>query len=300
MSGEERMCARSEDAAAFALQALDPGDEATMREHLATCPSCRATVADAEIVAAALAGAVDQVEPPARLRENILAEAARTAQAPRTGAAPAPGAVGAAGTAAVHRRGGQDGAGARAAGSGRARTGPGGPGRGGAGTSGPGRRRRRLVAAVLALVAVAGVAGLGAYTVRLEQERDAQVAQTQALVDVLMQLDRPGTSHATLSTSEGRPVAAVVATPAERMVMAAGLPRNDPSTHVYVVWGVSTAEPRPIGTFDVDPAGPGPVVHQLGPVDGPQPYLGYAISLEPGRAAPAAPTTVVASGQVQT
>jgi hypothetical protein len=298
VSGEERTCARSEDAAAFALQALEPDDEATMREHLATCPSCRATVADAEVVAAALAGAVDQVEPPARLRENILAEAARTAQAPRAGA-PAPGAAGAAGTAAAHRRrAGQDRAGARAAGPGRSRTGPDGPGRGGAGTSGPGRRR--LVAAVLALVAVVGVAGLGAYTVRLQQQRDAQVAQTQALVDVLTQLDRPGTSHATLSTSDGRPVAAVVTTPAERMVMAAGLPPNDPSTHVYVVWGVSTAEPRPIGTFDVDPAGPGPVVHQLGPVDGPQPYLGYAISLEPGRAAPATPTTVVASGQVQT
>jgi hypothetical protein len=152
--------------------------------------------------------------------------------------------------------------------------------------------------AVVALVAVAGVGGLAAYTVRLQEQRDAQIAQTQALVDVLTQLDRPGTSHATLSTSEGRPVAAVVTTPTERMVMTAALPPNDHDTSVYVVWGVSTTDPQPIGTFDVDPAGDGPVVRPLGPVGG-EPFLGYAISLERGRVAPPTPTTVVASGQVQ-
>jgi Anti-sigma-K factor rskA/Putative zinc-finger len=291
VSGDERLCPRTEDAVAFALHALEPDEEAMLREHLAGCRSCQATVADTELAAAAWGAAVEQVDPPARLRENILAQAAHTTQ---TGAGPTPDAAGAAGPA---QRAAAPG---RAAGSGPRRSPAGMQHHPGRGTSGPGRRRR--VAAVLALVAVAvvvAVGGLAAYAVGLQQQRDVQIGQNQALVDVLTQLDRPGTSHATLSTSEGQPVAVVVTTTAERMVMMAGLSPNDRTTSVYVLWGVSTdAGPQPIGTFDVDPARPGPLVRQLGPPDpGPQSFLGYAISLEPGRDAPPAPTTVVASGQ---
>jgi hypothetical protein len=148
---------------------------------------------------------------------------------------------------------------------------------------------------------VAGVGGLAAYTVQLQQQRDAQIAQSQALADVLTQVDRPGTSHATLSTSDGRPVGAVVAGTSARTVVTAGLPANDAATSIYVLWGVRTdAAPQPIGTFDVADGAPGPGVHQLGPDAGEQPFIGYAVSLEPGRVAPAAPGVVVASGQVQT
>jgi hypothetical protein len=62
-----------------------------------------------------------------------------------------------------------------------------------------------------------------------------------------------------------------------------------------VVWGISAAAPRALGTLDVTGADP-PGVLTLPPTAGP--FLGYAISLEPGRAAPTAPTAVVASGQV--
>jgi hypothetical protein len=89
-----------------------------------------------------------------------------------------------------------------------------------------------------------------------------------------------------------------VTTISDRIVVAGGLDPNDRNTSVYVLWGVTTdAAPQPIGTFDVDPAGDGPVVRQLGPAGG-EPFLGYAISLEPGRVAPPTPTIVVASGQV--
>ncbi len=312
MNGEERACRRTEDAVAFALHALEPDEEAALHGHLAGCPSCRATVADTELTAAALAAAVEQVDPPARLRENILTQAAHTTQ---TGSGPTPDAADAAGPAGHGRRGGQDRAGARAAATARSATGPGGAGGSGprrspAGTepdrrrdrSGPGRRRRRVVAAALALVAVVGVVGgLGAYAVQLQQQRDAQIAQSQALADVLTQLDRPGTSHATLSTSDGRPVGAVVAGTSTRTVVTAALPANDHATSIYVLWGVGTdAAPEPIGAFDVDPDSPGPGVHQLGPAGVGQSFAGYAISLEPGRVAPSVPTTVVASGQVQT
>jgi hypothetical protein len=311
VSGEEGTCGRIEDAVAFALHALEPDEEVALREHLAGCASCRATVADTELAAAALAGAVEQVDPPARLRGNILAQAART---PQTGSDPAA-ATGP--TAGYRRHAGQDIAGARPAtdparsatrsggggGSGPRRSPAGAEPHRGRGTSGPGRRRRRLVVAALALVAVvavAGVGGLAAYTVQLQQQRDAQIAQSQALADVLTQVDRPGTSHATLSTSDGRPVGAVVAGTSARTVVTAGLPANDPATSIYVLWGVSTdAAPQPIGTFDVGDGAPGPGVHQLGPAAGEQPFIGYAVSLEPGRVAPAAPGIVVASGQVQ-
>jgi hypothetical protein len=311
VSGVDDTCGRSEDAVAFALHALEPDEEAALREHLAGCSSCRATVADAELTAAALAAAVEQVDPPAGLRGNILAQAART---PQTGRDPGPDATYPTG----HRRGaGQDVAGARPAtdparsatrsagggSSGPRRSQAGAEPHRGRGTSGPGRRRRRLVVAALALVAVVGVAGVGglaAYTVQLQQQRDAQIAQSQALADVLTQVDRPGTSHATLSTSDGRPVGAVVAGTSARTVVTAGLPANDAATSIYVLWGVSTdAAPQPIGTFDVADGAPGPGVHQLGPAAGEQPFIGYAVSLEPGRVAPAAPGIVVASGQVQ-
>ncbi|TQM36671.1 putative zinc finger protein [Pseudonocardia cypriaca] len=309
VSGVDDTCRRSEDAVAFALHALEPDEEAALREHLAGCASCRATVADTELTAAALAAAVEQVDPPARLRGNILAQAART---PQTGRDPTPDATYSTG---YRRPAGQDVAGARpptdparsatrsGGGSGPRRSQAGAEPQRGRGTSGPGRRRRRLVVAALALVAVvavAGVGGLAAYTVQLQQQRDAQIAQSQALADVLTQVDRPGTSHATLSTSDGRPVGAVVAGTSARTVVTAGLPANDAATSIYVLWGVSTdAAPEPIGTFDVADGAPGPGVHQLGPAAGEQPFIGYAVSLEPGRVAPAAPTIVVASGQVQ-
>lgn len=315
MSGEERTCRRAGDAVAFALHALEPDEEAALREHLAGCPSCQATVSDTARTAATLAAAIDQVEPPARLREHILTQAAQIPQVPQSPQSPqigsgltpdearaaAPGpdrsATGAGGPSSIRPGGGPDRSGSRrptaATRSRRRRD-----------RSGPGRRRQQIVVGALALVAViavAGVGGLAAYTVQLQQQRDAQIAQSQALAAALTQLDRPGTSHATLSTSDGERVGAVVAGASARTVVTAGLPVNDRATSIYVLWGVSAdAAPHPIGTFDVDPAAPGPGVHQLGPPGQGQSFIGYAISLEPGRVAPTAPTEVVASGQVQT
>lgn len=305
-------CRRNEQAMAYALHALEPDEEASLRDHLAGCRSCRATATETELVAAALAGTVEQVEPPPRLRQNILDQATQTPQGGTDG-------TGAGSVGAVAGAGGRvgevgartdpaqtgTGAGAEGRGRGEARRVPGSrPATTGRGTSGPGRRRRRVVAVVLALAAVVGVVGVGglaAYSAQVRQERDAQIAKSQALADVLIQLGRPGTSHATLATSEGEPVGVVVTTPTERMVMTAGLPSNDRGTSIYVLWGISTAAPQPIGAFDVDSAAaPGPAVHQFHPADAGQPFLGYAISLELGRSAPPTPTRVVASGQIPT
>jgi len=79
--------------AAHALDALDAADAAAVDVHLATCESCRAAFDEALESAAALALSVPAAEPPADLRERILAAARATPQevvAPAVAAVEAP------------------------------------------------------------------------------------------------------------------------------------------------------------------------------------------------------------------
>jgi hypothetical protein len=249
-------CPLGEEAVAFALHTLEPHEEVAMRRHIERCHSCTETVRETELVAAAVGGAVEQVDPPARLRTNLLAMATDT---PQSEPAPQP-----------HPR------------------------------FAAGRRanltRTRVLIAAAAAAVVIGVGGLGAYTAQVQQQRDALAAQAQALAGIVTQLDAPGSTHATLRTDAGQPVAAVLVTADGRTVVTAGLDPNDTSATTYVVWGLGAGDPRPLAAFDV--AAPGPGIHEIGP-GGESPFAGYAVSLEPGRTMPAAPTTVVASGQVQ-
>jgi anti-sigma-K factor RskA len=61
--------------AAYALDALDPGERGAFEEHLARCAECREAVAAFQDVAADLAHEADAPPPPPALRERILAEA---------------------------------------------------------------------------------------------------------------------------------------------------------------------------------------------------------------------------------
>jgi anti-sigma-K factor RskA len=250
-------CPLGEEAVAFALHALEPDEEAAMRSHIERCRSCSETVRETELVAAAVGGAVEQVDPPARLRTNLMAVAADTPQ----GDPPVE----------PHPRIAE-------------------------------RRRRlnltraRVLVAAAAAVVVIGVGGLGVYTAQVQRQRDALAAQAQALAGVVTQLDAPGSTHATLSTDSGQPVAAVLVTTDGRTVVTAGLDPNDTSANTYVVWGLGDGDPRPLAAFDV--TAPGPGIHEIGAGDD-APFAAYAVSLEPGRTMPAVPTDVVASGPVQ-
>src|SRR5881397_3387372 len=62
-------------AAAYALHALDPGDEQRFEAHLAGCDRCRVDVAGYLESATALAAAVEPADPPAELRDRILTQA---------------------------------------------------------------------------------------------------------------------------------------------------------------------------------------------------------------------------------
>jgi hypothetical protein len=276
-TGEPQPCPLDEQAVAWALRVLEPEDEEQMRAHIPHCHSCQNTIRETEAIMGGLAASVEQVDPPPRLRAGILAQAAETPQTPtERGQATAPEPAPAAPAAP-----------------------PPPPSR-----SGPPRRAqrrlggRRLVAAAAVALALVGLGGLAAYTAQVQQQRDAQIAQSQALADLVVQLTQGGSPHATLSTGEGRSVAAVLIGPAERTVVTAGLPANDRSDTVYVMWGLGAGPPTPLAAFDV--TAPGPRIHDLGPATGEPQFSSYAVSLEPGRTMPPVPTTVVASGAVET
>ena len=71
----------------YALNALPPGDRARFERHLAACDACAQEVRGLQETAAQLAEAA-AVPPPGRLRDRVLAEAARTRQLPPVPAGP--------------------------------------------------------------------------------------------------------------------------------------------------------------------------------------------------------------------
>jgi Anti-sigma-K factor rskA len=274
---QPRSCPMNDQAVGWALNALEPDAELAMRVHLPGCRFCRDMVRATELVMGELATSVEPVDPPARLRGNILAQAARTPQ------------VGREKTLATARQPARSASDAGFRGNDRPTL----------DEQGRPRRRRvsaRLVAGGAAVAVAFGVGGLAIYTAHVQQQRDAQIAQSQSLADLVAQLDRPGTSHAMLSTDAGRTLAAVLVTASDRTVVTTDLPPNDRNGTIYVLWGLGAGNPRPLGSFDV--AAPGSGVQGIdNPADGPA-FSSYAISLEPGRDVPTAPSALVAHGAV--
>jgi anti-sigma factor RsiW len=70
--------------AAYALDALDPADEAAYEEHLARCPECQEELAVLSGTASSLALAAGAADPPPALRSRIL----ETARAERPNVVP--------------------------------------------------------------------------------------------------------------------------------------------------------------------------------------------------------------------
>ncbi|MHA6781699.1 anti-sigma factor domain-containing protein [Pseudonocardia saturnea] len=275
----------TQQAVGWALHALEPDEEMAVLLHLPHCAACRTAAAEAEEVLATLGGVVPSVEPPPALRERLLAAAASTEQRPsmlqaRADRTPAPvPAPARPGDGRRHRLDAEERSGGR-------------PRR-----SWLSSRGRRLVAASLAVVAVVAVGGLVVRATQLEQQRDAESAQAQGLSELIAQLDEPGSRHALLAAADDSTVAAVLLANGERQVYTLGLAANA-RDRIYVLWGIgSDARPVPLGTFDVDRADQG--LRTVGSAAEAEDFAQYAISIEPGRVAPASPTEVVASGQVE-
>jgi hypothetical protein len=291
-------CPRNEQAVGWALHSLEPDEEMGVLTHLPQCDSCRRVAGEAEEVLSHLGAAVEQVDPPPALRDRLMAAVADTPQQPSESPAagpPQPSTPQPAPPDPVSPiapipepaspprrdvRGGTRPPDTR-------------PGRG----SRWSRRTRQLVAGALALVAVLAIGGLAVRNAHLEAERDAQIAQAQNLENLLDQLDRPGVEHALLSREDGSTVAAVVVENGRQQVFPIGMPPNSVDRDTYVLWGIAEgANPAPLGTFDVTGADEGLLA--VGSAPESEDYSAYAISLEPGRTAPAVPTDVVASGPV--
>jgi anti-sigma-K factor RskA len=276
-------CTGTEQAVGWALHALEPDEEIAVERHVPTCADCLAAVRDTEAVMAQLATAAEPVDPPPRLRAAILDAAAAIPQVrPQRTVRPSP-------TARRSRAPRPTGL---------AGSGPGGFRPTSSTPPGPSRRLivGRFVAAAVAAVALVAIGSLGLRTVQLQQQLATASSQVSSTTELVRSLSRPGSSHALLAGPDGTTVAAVVLTDGQRTVYTIGLAANS-ADQTYVLWGMkdSSAAPQPLGVFDVDERNAGP--QTVGSPDQ-QPFRAYAISLEPGRTPPSAPTDVVASGSL--
>lgn len=267
-------CAQEELAVGWAMHALEPDEEAVLRAHLPGCDRCQETVRTTEEVTAAIGGSVDQFEPPPRLKARLMDAIEHTPQ--EQSAAPK---VPTAETVAepvelASRR--------------RAK-----------------RTRLLLAAAAVILVAVVtGVVGqrlsdLSESVAAANARTDQLVAEANARTDQLQETLRlatdPVTNRALLRAESGDPQAVLLSGDNNAAVMPEKLAPNDTSKTIYVVWGTSGNGPVALATFDVLP-GAGDIMLTWN--KDAHAHKGFAISLEPGRTAPAEPSTVVASGQV--
>jgi anti-sigma-K factor RskA len=77
-------CAEVADlAAAVALDAADPRDARNLEQHLHLCPACARVVDELRATVSVLGSAVPQIEPPAYLKERVLAAALPAQSQPR-------------------------------------------------------------------------------------------------------------------------------------------------------------------------------------------------------------------------
>jgi hypothetical protein len=155
-------------------------------------------------------------------------------------------------------------------------------------------RVRELVAAtVVILVGAAGV--LGVRVVQLNGELNQAQRQVVGMSEAIQSAADPASIRVPLVTKNGSVVGMVLANQDQVAVVATRLPSNS-EDHTYVLWGLNGAVPVALTAFDVAQEAPGPQSVPAAGASGK--FTGYAVSLEPGRRAPATPTDVVASGQV--
>ena len=269
-------------AVGWAMHALEPEDEAFFAVHLAGCSRCAATVAETVEVMAAMAADLPPAEPSEDLRRRLREAVESTEQVPRA-AEPTP------------ARGVRTPESATSPAGPRPALSHGGPGRGRARTSEPAWRRlgpRALVAA-----AVATIVGLGLWNVVLADSRADLQATAAEQAEIVSALLKPGQATIAPLSDDRHSVVTVVARDGQLQVVTHGLEVNDADDTVYVVWGMRDGDPVPLGTFDV--VEPEMDLRTVGSgKTGLDDYSAYGVSIEPGRSAPREPSTIVATGQV--
>jgi anti-sigma-K factor RskA len=272
-------------AAAYVLGALEPAEEAAVREHLRTCLEPHDEFAELGGVVPYLAElpGLELVEPPPSLRDRIMAAATadlaeRTATMPAAPAPPPTTATPAAPAAPPAETPGSTVPFPSAAERGeRTRRGP--------GTLGWVGR----IAAVVAIVV------LGGWNLLLQGQLSDARAFDRAVAAVVDAAGRPGSQTVVLTpTKDSRGAGIAAVAPDGSVVIAMRDLSATAGTQVYEAWViVGTAAPVPVGGFTVGPTGTATFTTQ--PVTTP-PGSTIALSLEPSAGSTAPRGTIVATG----
>jgi hypothetical protein len=274
MQDQRREHARYDElTAGYALDALDPQDEADFAVHLADCTRCQDAVARFSEITAALAEVAPAAEPSPDLGDRIMAAVARE---PAREAAPAdlapadPAPVDPALAGPAHQR--------------PARLHPAGP-----------RRPRRPLRVIAASVAAAAALIAGGATWAGLQGGGA--AQAPAAGCVLAKTCR----QIVLTDAQSHePAARLIIADGKAWLVPTGLKADNSAQQVYVLWQITGGHtPLAVGSFDV--RGHLRAGHPIRVGALAVPYSGtwaFAVSLEHGRTIPATPSHPVALGQV--
>jgi hypothetical protein len=157
------------------------------------------------------------------------------------------------------------------------------------------RQRVRELVAAAAVILVAAAVVLGVRVVQLSGELNQAQRQVTGMSEAIQTAADPASIRVPLVAKNGSAVGMVLANQDQVAVVTTRLPSNS-EDHTYVLWGLNGGVPVALTAFDVAREAPAP--HAVPAAGAPKKFTGYAVSLEPGRRAPATPTDVVASGQV--
>jgi hypothetical protein len=221
-------------AAGYVLGALTPDEERRVRDHLASCPEPHPELAELGGVVPYLTEVIEQIEPPASLRDRIMAAAAADLAARQAGAAPSrpvttpeprtPATVTSFPTAGERAE----------------RT-----------------RRRSPLAWVAGLAAVLTIGALGAWNVTLQRDLEATRAYERGLAAVLDVAGGPEGRAAILGPESGSgPTGLAAVGPDGRLAIVMRDLAPTAGSEVYEAWAiVGEAAPVPLGGFAVGPTG---------------------------------------------
>jgi hypothetical protein len=263
-------------AAGFALAALEPEDEQAFAAHVRHCERCQRDLAALHEVTAGLAQAVEPADPPEDLGARIAAAAAaeRPPRQARPAAEPEP-----------HREPHR----------------PRAPRRDDPPRVAEPRERRTppfRVAALAAAAAGVAVLALGVWNVQLRSDAASRREALDRRTAALGCLAAPDTAKFAMSGGEGQRGSACVSG-GQVYVVAERFAANDTDKSVYVLWWVDgTKTAHPVERFDVTSRDT--AVYALPFAVRPGEVHAMAVSLEPGRALPAAPTHQVATSASST
>jgi Anti-sigma-K factor rskA len=249
-------CPHRELAVGWALHALEPAEESLVAAHMPECPTCTSTAAETEEIGAMLGLSVPEAIPSAELEQRVLSVTGARWAAPVVPLAPST-------PPARH-------------------------------ITKPSRLRTGELAAAAAVILVVAAVVLGVRVVQLSGELNQAERQVTDISEAIQSAADPAAVRVPLIAKDGGAVVGMVLASRDRVaVVATRLPSNRVEDQTYVLWGLTSGAPIALAAFDV--ASPTPRLHTVPSATETGKFTGYAVSLEPGRRAPAAPTDVVAT-----